>query len=186
MLSLKEKYNKDAAPAMMKNFGYKNAMAVPKIEKVAINSGFGKMVSGKTSDEQKKMQAAIIEDLSAICGQRPVLSQAKKSIAGFKLRQGTPVGACVTLRGQKMYDFLDKLINVALPRSHDFQGINPKSFDKSGNMTVAIREHTVFPEIAIEKTKFIFGLEITIVLKTKNQQEGLDFLKTMGFPISSR
>ncbi|MFH1656649.1 MAG: 50S ribosomal protein L5 [Candidatus Nealsonbacteria bacterium] len=182
-MRLKEKYQKEIIPVMMEKFGYKNKMAVPKVEKVVINIGFGKLISAKTSDEQKKTQAFIIESLSSICGQRPVLTKAKKSIAGFKLREGMTVGAMNTLRGGKMYDFLERLINIAIPRSRDFQGIDLKSFDKEGNLTIVIKEHIVFPEILPEKTKFIFAFEITIVNTAKNKEQGEELLRLMGFPL---
>jgi len=183
MISLKDKYQKEVGPAMMKKFGYKSIMAVPKIEKVVINTGLGKLVSDKTGEEQKKIFSAIIEDLSLICGQRPVLTKSKKSIASFKIRAGMTIGAKVTLRGRKMNDFLERIINVALPRSRDFQGIDLKSFDRQGNLTLAVREHIVFPEVSPEKVKLIFGLEITIVTTAENKEESIELLKLLGFPL---
>ncbi len=183
MLRLKEKYQKKIIPAMKEQFGYKNLMTVPRLEKVVINIGFGKMISGKTSDEQKKLTSAILNDLALICGQKPVLTKAKKSIASFKLRKGMPIGAMVTLRGTKMHDFLDRLINIALPRSRDFQGINPESFDENGNLTLPVKEHIIFPEIMPENTRIIFGFEITIVTTAKTREEGIELLKLAGFPI---
>lgn len=183
MLRLPEKYKKEVVSAMMEKFGYKNNMAVPKIEKVVINTGFGRQIAGKTSDEQKKIQSAILQDLSLICGQKPVLKKAKKSIATFKIRQGQVIGATVTLRGKRMYDFLERLIHIALPRTRDFRGISPDSFDKRGNLTIGIPEHIIFPEVSPEKVKNIFGLEITIVTTAKKREEAIEFLKLMGFPI---
>jgi len=183
MLKLKEKYQKEVVPEMMKEFGYKNPLAVPHIEKVAVNTGFGREVVGKTGEEQKKIQESVINDLALICGQKAVLTRAKKAIAAFKTRKGMPLGARVTLRGQKMYDFLERLINVALPRSRDFRGLDAKSIDKNGNLTLAIREHIAFPEISPEKTKNIFGFEITIITNAKNRKRGLELLKLLGFPI---
>ena len=183
MLSLKEKYNKEVAPKMMEKFGYKNRMAVPAISKVVLNSGFGKITVGKSSDEQKKISGAIVEGISLITGQKPVITLAKKSIAGFKTRQGMPLGAMVTLRGRKMYDFIDRLINIALPRSRDFKGINNNSFDKKGNLTIAIKEDTIFPEISPEKSKITFGFETTIVVNAKNKEEGKELFRLLGFPI---
>ncbi len=168
---------------MQEKFGYKNPMAVPRLEKVIVNTGFGKLVVGKTAEEQKKIYTAILDDLSLICGQRPVLTRAKKSIAGFKTRQGMPIGATVTLRGKKMYDFVDRLINVALPCSRDFRGIDRKSFDREGNLTLGIKEDIAFPEVSPEKAKTIFGFEITIVVNAQKQEEGINLLKMMGFPI---
>jgi large subunit ribosomal protein L5 len=182
-MRLKEKYKKEIAPVMMEKLGYKNVMAVPRIEKVVLNTGFGRLVVGKTGDEQKKIYEAVLEDLSLICGQRPVLTKSKKSIASFKTRKGMPLGAAVTLRGKKMYDFLERLIDIALPRSRDFRGLDAKSFDKKGNLTIGIKEHIVFPEISPEKVRTIFGFEITVVTSAKNKEEGINFLKAMGFPI---
>ncbi len=184
-MRLKEKYIKKIVPAMIEKFGYKNIMTVPKFEKVVINTGFGRIISGKTSDEQKKITSAILNDLALICGQKPILTKAKKSISSFKLRKGMPVGAVVTLRGMKMYDFLDRVVNIALPRSRDFQGIDPKSFDKKGNLTLSVREHISFPEIMPENARIIFGFEITIVTTAKTCQEGIELLKLSGLPIKS-
>ena len=168
---------------MKEKFGYKNRMAVPKIEKVVLNTGFGKIINGKTSGEQKKIQEAILNDLTIIAGQRVVLTRAKKSIAGFKIRKGVVVGTAVTLRRKKMFDFLNRLIHIVLPRTRDFQGIKSESIDKTGNLTIAVKEHIVFPEIMPEKVRFIFGLEVTIVTTTKNREEGLELLRLLGFPI---
>ena len=184
-MNLKEKYEKEVLPKMMKKFGYKNKMAVPKIEKVMINVGFGKLISEKDSQEQKKIQEAILEDLAQISGQRPILTKAKKSISGFKLRKGLPIGAKVTLRRKKMYDFLERLINIGLPRSRDFWGIPENSVDKNGNLTIGIKEHIAFPEISPEKTKFIFGFEVTVVTNAKDREKGLELFKLMGFPIKT-
>ena len=185
MPSLKEKYRKEVIPAMMEKFGYKNIMAVPKIIKVIVNTGFGKLIAGKSSEEQKKIYEPILEDLTLVTGQRPVLRRAKKSIATFKVREGMPLGATVTLRRERMYDFLERLIYIALPRTRDFRGIEPKSLDEKGNLTHGIKEHIVFPEILPEKVKNIFGLEVTVVTTAKNRKEGLELLKLMGFPIKS-
>ena len=183
MLRLKEKYQREVIPAMMEKFGYRSKMAVPKIEKVIINTGFGKLVVGKTSDEQKKIRESILNDLALICGQRPILTEAKKAISAFKIRKEMPLGARVTLRKKRMFDFLERLIHIALPRSRDFRGINPKSFDKKGNLTIGIKEHITFPEVSPEKIKQIFGFEITIVTTAKSREEGIELLKLMGFPI---
>jgi len=185
MLRLQEKYQKEVIPAMMEKFGYRNKMAVPKIEKVVINTGFGRLVSGKTSEEQKKIQDSVLQNLSLISGQRPVLTRAKKSISGFKTREGQVIGAAVTLRGKKMSDFLERLIHIAFPRLRDFRGIEINSFDKKGNLTIGLREHIAFPEILPEKAKNIFGLEITIVTTAKSREEGIELLKLLGFPIKS-
>jgi large subunit ribosomal protein L5 len=185
MLRLKDKYQKEVVRQMMEKFGYKNPMAVPKIEKVIVNVGFGRLVSGKTADERKKVQDQILNDLALITAQRPILRPAKKSISGFKTRKGIPIGAKVTLRGQMMYDFLERVVNIALPRSRDFRGIPKDSIDKSGNLTIGIREQIAFPEISPEKTKFIFGFEITVVTTAKSREEGLELLRLLGFPIKT-
>lgn len=185
MKRLKEKYKKEVIPQMMAKFGYKSPMAVPSIKKVVVNTGFGREATAKTGDEQKKLQEATLESLSLICGQRAVLTRARKAISSFKLRKGMPVGAMVTLRGKRMYDFLERFINVALPRSRDFRGIDPKSLDKEGNLTIAAKEQIAFPEISAEKARQIFGLEITVVANAKSREEGLELLKLIGFPIKS-
>lgn len=184
-MQLLEKYKKEVIPAMMAKFNLKNAMAVPKIEKAIVNSGFGRMITEKTSDEQKKICDAILNDLSLITGQKPNLTRAKKSISSFKIREGVAVGARVTLRGKKMMDFLERLIHVGLPRSRDFRGIDQKSIDKKGNLTVGIKEHICFPEVSPEKVKAIFGFEVTIVTTAKKREEGIELLKLLGFPIRS-
>jgi large subunit ribosomal protein L5 len=183
MLRLAEKYKNEVIPAMRKKFGYQSDMAVPRIEKVVVNTGFGRLVSGKTSEEQEKITSSILEDLAMICGQYPELARAKKSISGFKIRQGMPVGARVSLRRKMMYDFLERLIHIAFPRSRDFRGIDSKSLDKKGNLTVAIKEHITFPEILPERAKTIFGIELTVVTNAKTREESLELLKLLGFPM---
>jgi large subunit ribosomal protein L5 len=185
MASLKEKYKKEVIPKMMEKFGWKNPLAVPRIEKVVVNTGFGKLVSGKGADEQKKIQDSILEDLALITGQKPVLRRARKAIAAFKTKKGMPLGASVTLRKDRMYDFLERFINFALPRTRDFRGIDQKSIDEKGNLTYGIREHTIFAEILPEKVKNVFGLEVTVVTNAKNKEEGKELLKLMGFPIKT-
>jgi len=185
MLRLPEKYKKEAVPAMIEKFGYRNEMAIPKIEKVVINTGFGRISAVKTNEEQKKIADSILNDLSLICGQKPVLTRAKKSISSFKIRKDLPIGAKVTLRRKKMYDFLERLIHITLPRSRDFRGISPSSFDRKGNLTIGIREHIAFPEISPEKTKLNFGFEIIIATTAKTREEGIELLKLLGFPIKS-
>lgn len=182
MIRLKEKYTKEIVPAMKEKFGYKNNMAVPRIEKVVVNSGYGRLVVGKTGEEQKKIVNGIISDLTEICGQKAVPTKAKKAISSFKTRKGMVIGARVTLRGQRMYDFLERLINMALPRSRDFQGIDPKSVDERGNLTIAVKEHIAFPEISPEKSRFIFGFEVVIATTAKKPEEGLELFKLMGIP----
>ncbi len=184
-MSLKEKFKKEVIPEMMKKFGYRNPLAVPKIEKVVVNTGFGRLISGKTSQEQEKISEAILDNLALICGQKPIKTLAKKSIAGFKARKGMILGARVTLRGQRMYDFLERLIHIGLPRSRDFQGIGLNSFDKKGNLTIGIKEQIAFPEISPEKVKNIFGFEVTVSTTAKKREEGIELLKLMGLPIKN-
>lgn len=186
MIKLKDKYEKEVIAQMIEKFGYKNRMAVPKIEKLVVNSGLGRLVSGKTSDEQKKIFNAVLNDLSLICGQKAILTKARKSIASFKTRAGMPIGAKVTLRGRKMNDFLERVIHIALPRSRDFQGIDLKSFDRQGNLTIAIKEHIIFPEVSPEKVRFVFGFEITVVTTAKSREESVELLRLLGFPIKKR
>ncbi len=183
MEKLRDKYNKKVIPAMMEVFGYKNKMSVPKIEKVTINSCFGKNVANKTSGEREKMQNLIVQDLSLIAGQKPQLIKSKKSIAGFKLREGIEIAARITLRNAKMWDFLERLIFLSLPRSRDFKGIEQKSVDGGGNLNIGFREHINFVEIFTEKEKTIFGLQITVTTNSKSRKEGLELLRLMGFPI---
>lgn len=180
---LKEKYEKEVVPAMLKKLDYKSRMAVPKIKKIVLNTGFGKLISGKSGAEQEKIKETILEDLASIAGQRPYLVKAKKSISGFKLRKGMPVGASVALRGKKMYDFAERLITISLPRMRDFSGIKVESFDGKGNITIGIKEHIIFPEILPEKAKNIFGTEITITTTAKTKEEGIELLKLLGFPL---
>ena len=168
---------------MTEKFGYKSVMAIPRIEKVVVNTGFGRLTASLTGEEPQKTREAIKHDLAVICGQQPVFGAAKKSIAGFKLRQGTIVGAKVTLRKKRMFDFLERLVYIALPRTRDFRGIDAKSIDESGNLTIAVREHIVFPEISPEKAKNILGLEVTVATTAKTKEEGLALLRLMGFPI---
>ena len=183
MLKLSEKYKKEVIPAMKEKFGYTNDMAVPRIEKVIVNSGFGRQVSGKTGKEGEKIQNHILNELSLITGQKPALRKAKKSISSFKLRKGAPIGAVATLRGRKMYDFLERLIFITLPRTRDFRGIDSKLIDQKGNLCLGFKEHTSFPEISAEKEKSIFGLEMSIVTTADNKEQGLELLRLLGFPI---
>ncbi|MCH7605050.1 50S ribosomal protein L5 [Patescibacteria group bacterium] len=183
MTRLKEIYEKEVIPAMMEKFGYKNKMEVPKIEKVVVNTGFGKLIAAKTGEDQRKTIESIIEDTSTITGQHATITKAKRSIAGFKLREGTPAGSKVTLRGKRMYDFLERLIHIVLPRSRDFQGINPASVDTEGNLSIGMREHIFFPEISPEKIRNTIGLEITVTTTAKTREEGLELLRLSGFPM---
>src|SRR3989338_2300222 len=186
MRTMREKYAKDVVPAMIKKFGYKSVMAVPRPEKVVLNTGFGKLIAARTEDEQRKTLEAIGKDMSDIAGQRISLTRAKRSIAGFKIREGMPVGAKVTLRGARMYEFLDRLIHVVLPRSRDFQGLPVSSVDRSGNMAIGIREHIFFSEISPEKVKDIFGLQVTITTSAKSKEKGLELFRLLKFPIRAK
>jgi large subunit ribosomal protein L5 len=176
---LREKYIKEVIPEMKKRFGYRNDLAVPKIEKVVVNIGIGSIIASK----DEKTQELVIKDLTLITGQKPLITLAKKAISAFKTREGMPVGLKVTLHGKRMYDFLSRLINIVLPRTRDFRGLNPKSIDKDGNLTIGIKEHIIFPEISQEDIKRIFGMEITVVIHEKDKERALEFYKLMGFPI---
>ena len=176
-VNLLNKYRKEVVPAMQKKFGIENVMAVPKIDKVVINVGIGKVA------KDDKFIEKVVRDLGLLSGQKPVFRKAKQSISGFKSREGMNVGLVVTLRGKRMYDFIDRLINVSLPRSKDFRGIDPKHFDKDGNLNLGLKEHSIFPEIHYESLKDIFGLEITVVTTAKNRERGVELLRLFGFPI---
>ena len=176
---LKEKYLSEVAKAMMDKFGYKNIMEIPKVEKVIINMGVGEAVANP------KVLDATIGDLTLISGQKPVITRAKKSIAAFKLRQGMPIGTKVTLRGERMYHFLDKLINVSLPRVRDFRGISPKAFDGRGNYALGMKEQLIFPEISYDKIDKTRGMDIVIVTTAKTDEEARELLKLLGMPFSA-
>src|SRR5207302_4234753 len=163
---LKERYQKDIAPAIAKEFGIKNPMAIPRLEKIVLNMGMGEAVANA-----KVLDTAVTE-LTSIAGQKPVITKAKKSIASFKLRQGMPIGAMVTLRGDRMYEFFDRLVSVALPRVRDFRGVSPKAFDGRDNYTIGIREQIIFPEINYDKIEKIKGMNVTIVTTARNDEEG--------------
>ena len=180
-MRLQEQYKKEVAPEMIKKFGYKNVMAVPKIEKIVVNCGFGKMVIGKSANEREKIEEYILGSLSTITAQKAVLREAKKSIASFKLRKGLPIGAKVVLRGERMYDFLAKLIRVVFPRNRDFRGISLESVTKEGNLTFGFKEYTPFPEMKIDKG--IFGLEVTVATTAKSKEEGIELLRLTGLPL---
>ncbi len=182
IIPLIEKYKKEVLPAMKEKFGLKNDMTVPKITKITVNTGFGKQTVSKTSDDRKKFIEGITEDLAAICGQKPIQTVARKAIASFKIREGIPLGAKVTLRGKKMYDFLGRVIHLTLPRTRDFKGIDSKAVDQGGNLTISIREHIAFPEVLPEKIRNIIGLELTITTTAKNKEEGLELFRLLGVP----
>lgn len=175
---LKERYKKEVIPKLQKEQGYKNNMAVPKIVKVVVNVGLGKILKNNADDLER-----ISEDFAKITGQKGVITKARMAISGFKIRQGMSVGIKTTLRGNNMYDFLDKLINVSLPQIRDFRGFSKKSFDGKGNFSIGIREHIVFPEAQKDNIKSIFGLEIVIVTNAKTDEEAYHLLTKVGFPI---
>ena len=176
---LKDKYQKDVIPALMKRFGYKSIMQVPKLEKIAINRG----VNGAVTD--KKLVDIALDELTTISGQKAVSTMSKKDISNFKLRKNMPIGARVTLRGEKMYEFLDRLISVALPRVRDFKGINEKSFDGRGNYTMGVTEQIIFPEIDIDKVNKITGMDITFVTTANTNEEAFELLKELGMPFKN-
>jgi large subunit ribosomal protein L5 len=173
---LAEKYKKEVVPALMKKFGYKTVMQAPKLEKICINRG----VNGAVTD--KKLVEVSVDELSTITGQKAVTTQSKKDISNFKLRKHMPIGARVTLRGEKMYEFLDRLVSTALPRVRDFRGINEKSFDGRGNYTLGITEQIIFPEIDIDKVNKITGMDITFVTTAGTNEEAFELLKELGMP----
>ena len=180
MARLKEQYKAEVAPALMKQFGYKSVMQIPKIDKVVINVGCGE------ARENAKVLDAVVSDLTTITGQKAVITKAKKSVANFKLREEMPIGAKVTLRGDKMWEFLDRLFNVALPRVRDFQGINPNAFDGRGNYAMGIKEQLIFPEIEYDKIDKIRGMDIVVCTTAKTDEEARELLKLVGAPFAGR
>ena len=178
MSRLREAYKADVAPALMKKFGYKSVMQIPKIDKVIINVGCGE------ARENPKAIDAIVGDISKITGQKPVVCLAKKSVANFKLREGMPNGVKVTLRGERMYEFIDRLFNLALPRVRDFRGINPNSFDGRGNYSLGVREQLIFPEIEYDKVDKVRGMDICIVTTAATDEEAKELLTLMGAPFA--
>lgn len=176
MTRLKERYQKDVVPQLMKNFGYRNPMRVPRLEKITLNMGLGEAV------QNVKILDSAVEELSLIAGQRAVITRAKRSIAAFKLREGMPIGVTVTLRRNRMEEFFDKLVNVALPRVRDFRGVSGKAFDGRGNYSLGIREQIIFPEINLDKIDKVKGLNISIVTTAKTDEEGKELLRLMGMP----
>ena len=173
---LHTKYNEEIVPALMSELGLKNVMEVPEVEKIVVNMGVG-----EATDNAKLVDAAM-GDLTIIAGQKPVVRTAKKSEAGFKLREGMPIGTKVTLRRERMYDFLDRLVNVVLPRVRDFEGVSAKAFDGRGNYSLGLRDQLVFPEIEYDKVEKLFGMSITIVSSAKNDEEGRALMKAFGMP----
>jgi large subunit ribosomal protein L5 len=179
MARLKTKYQSDVIPAMMKEFGYKNSMQVPRLEKITLNVGVG-----EATQNAKAVDSAVAE-ITAITGQKPVVTKAKKAIANFKLREGVPIGCMVTMRRERMYEFLDRLIHVALPRVRDFKGVSNRAFDGRGNYSLGLREQIIFPEIHADRVEKTRGMTITITTTAKTDQEGLALLRLMGMPFSS-
>lgn len=176
MSRIREIYENEIADAMIKKFGYKNRLAVPKIEKVIINMGVGE------AKENAKILDAAVGDLTIISGQKPIVTRAKKSIAAFKLREGMPIGCKVTLRGERMYDFIDRLINLALPRVRDFRGVNPDAFDGRGNYALGIKEQLIFPEIEYDKVDKVRGMDVIFVTTAQTDEEARELLRLFGMP----
>src|SRR5213594_3531414 len=179
MARLKTKYQSDVVPAMMKEFGYKNTMQVPRLEKITLNVGVGE------ATQNAKAIDSTVAEVTLITGQRPVVTRAKKAIANFKLREGMPIGCMVTLRRERMYEFLDRLIHVALPRVRDFKGVSDRSFDRRGNYSLGLKEQIIFPEIQVDKVDKTRGLTVSIVTTAKTDQEGRALLKHLGMPFAS-
>jgi large subunit ribosomal protein L5 len=177
---LKERYKEQIAPDLVKEFGYKNVMQAPRMEKVKINVGVGEAVANA------KALDAVSSDVATITGQHPVITRAKKSISNFKLREGMPIGVTVTLRGDRMWEFLDRALNAALPRIRDFQGVNPNSFDGRGNYSLGLREQMMFPEIEFDKIDKVRGMQITICTSAKSDEEGKRLLEMLGMPFARR
>ncbi|MCD6028008.1 MAG: ribosomal protein [Thermomicrobiales bacterium] len=178
MARLKEKYREEVVPELIKEFGYANVMQAPKLEKIVVNVGLGEAISNA-----KALESAVA-DITAITGQRPVVTRAKKSIAAFKLRAGMPVGATVTLRGERMYEFLDRMVAITLPRIRDFRGVSPNSFDGRGNYTLGFQEQLAFPEIDYDKIDRTRGLEVSLVTTAKTDEEGRRLLALLGMPFA--
>ena len=178
--NLKKLYQDEVAPALMQKFGYKSTMQIPRLEKIVLNVGCSE------ARENAKVLDAVVSDLTAITGQKAVVTKAKKSVANFKLREGMPIGAKVTLRGNKMWEFLDRLFNVALPRVRDFQGINPDSFDGRGNYALGIKEQLIFPEIEYDKIDKIRGMDIVVCTTAQTDEEARELLKLVGAPFATR
>lgn len=176
MPRLKERYRAEVVPEMMREFGYSNVLQVPRLQKIVVNIGMGEAIANARALD------AATGDLAAITGQKPVVTRARKSVAAFRLRKGMPIGTMVTLRGDRMYEFLDRLIGTALPRIRDFHGLSPRSFDGRGNYTVGLKEQLVFPEIEYDKIDRVRGMEISIVTSAKSDEEGRRFLALLGMP----
>lgn len=183
---LKEKQQNEAKKVLKQKFNYQNEMAIPRIKKVVVNTGMGRVLSNVDSSQKDKVVDNISQQLGLICGQKPIAAKARKSISEFKVKEGQTIGLKVTLRGERMYNFLDRLINLALPRTRDFQGISLDSVDKEGNLTIGIREHIAFPEVKAEEAKYIFGLEITVATSCRSKEKAIELLKSLGFPLKEK
>lgn len=177
-MKLKEKYIKEVIPEIKKEFNLKNSLEVPRLKKVTINSG----LSRRETEHNSEYPELVAETITKITGQKPAIKGARKSIAGFKIREGLPVGVSVTLRRKRMYDFVEKLINIVLPRIRDFRGLDEKNIDQSGNLSIGIKEHSIFPEIDQEKVNKIHGLQVVLTTANSNQEKSLKFFKLLGFP----
>lgn len=175
-MRLQELYKKQIIPKLKEKFGYKNDLQAPRLVKAVVNVGFGRHIKEKSYIDN------VVDSLTRITGQKPILTKAKKSISSFKIREGMVIGACVTLRGTRMYDFVEKLIHVSFPRVRDFRGISEKSVDKSGNLTIGFREHLAFPEIMADEVENIYGLEVSLTTTAKTRKEALALFKILGFP----
>lgn len=175
-MRLKEKYKKEIVPQLEEKFSYTNDHQVPRLTKVVINVGFGRFTKEKDYADE------VVKILEKITGQKPILTKAKKSISAFKVRQGMIVGGVVSLRGQRMYDFLEKLINITFPRVRDFRGISDKAVDRTGNLTIGFKDYSAFPEVRLEDVEKVFGLEVSIATTAKNREEGLELFRLLGFP----
>lgn len=180
MANLKEKYTQELRPALQEELGINNVMAVPKLTKIVINMGVG-----EAANDKKHLESAL-DNLTVIAGQKPIVTKARKSVASFKIREGWPLGCKVTLRGNKMYDFMERLIKIAIPRERDFRGLNPKSFDQQGNYSFGIKEQIIFPEISIDKINKVTGMNITIVIDSSTDEESYELLKAFGMPFISK
>lgn len=180
MNKMQERYNKEIAPALLKSFGFKNVMQVPRLDKIVINIGLGEAM-----DNPKALEAAVA-DLALVTGQKPIQTKARKSIANFKLREGRLIGTKVTLRGPRMWAFFDRLVNIALPRVRDFRGISPNAFDGRGNYTLGLKDQLVFPEIEYDKIDKLRGMEVTIVTTAQNDDEARALLRLLGMPFSGK
>jgi large subunit ribosomal protein L5 len=179
MARLEDKYRDEIVPALMKKFGYKNKLQVPRLEKIVVNAGLGRAtMDSKVLDEA-------VSEIALITGQKPVTTRARKSIASFKLRKGAQIGCMVTMRGKRMYEFLDRLVNVGLPRIRDFRGVPQKAFDRMGNYTLGIREQSIFPEISYDKIENVYGMAITIVTASTKDEEARELLQLLGMPFRS-